>query len=85
MTKPKVKRYFLDSTAPSEETKYPVGKIAGDDSHTYNGSHVMHVLVPGEKEGEWVLRCKPHKSGIYSYMGFRRAISCVVCIKLRDK
>lgn len=66
--------------------KYPVGKIAGTDSHTYNGSHVVHILVEqlttdkdGKTHKEWVLKCNPKKKGVYSFMGFRIAITCARC------
>ena len=66
--------------------KWPVGKIGGNDSHSYNGSNVMHILVEqlstgpnGETVKEWVLKCAPTKPGVYSYMGFRNAITCARC------
>jgi len=67
------------------KVKLPVGKVAGVDSHTYNGSHLMHVLVEhlrdvnGQTVSEWRLRCKPSKNGVYSYMGFREAVTCKSC------
>lgn len=79
-----IKRPYLDTPA---KPKYPVGKVAGVDSHTYNGSHVMHILIEHvvvnpEKGGdvvEWRLKCKPAKKGVYSFMGFRAAITCARC------
>ena len=69
-----------------DRPKWPVGKVAGIDSHTYKGGHVMHVLVEqlttgkdGETVKEWVLKCAPTKPGVYSYMGFRAAITCARC------
>ena len=76
--------HYLTTKAPTEEPKYPVGKIAGKDSHSYNGSSIMHVLWQNN-EGEWRLLCKPKKLGVYSYRGFRAAIQCPVCLKRRDK
>jgi len=65
-----------------KKQKWPVGKVAGVDSHTYNGSHVIHILVEyisDENVVEWRLKCKPAKQGVYSYMGFRAAITCARC------
>lgn len=68
--------------------KWPVGKVAGVDSHTYNGSHVIHILIEyvvtdpkGGDVVEWRLRCNPAKKGVYSFMGFRAAITCARCKK----
>lgn len=77
-------RYYMDRPASSEVPKYPVGKVAGIDSHSYNGSSIMHVLKKDEND-EWVLLCKPSKKGIYNYMGFRQVIACQTCMKFRDK
>jgi len=83
----KVVRPYLDTPI---KKKFPVGKVSGVDSHTYNGSHVMHVLVEHleqDKKGNatktWRLACRPSKIGVYSYMGFRRAITCTTCKSAR--
>jgi hypothetical protein len=82
----KVVRAYLDS--PTRK-KFPVGKIAGPNSHSYNGSSVLHVLiehlesVDGRTVKSWRLACKPKTTGVYSYMGFRQVIGCTVCKSAR--
>jgi hypothetical protein len=77
----RVRPYLDTPTKP----KHPVGKVAGTDAHTYNGSHVMHILIEqledknGKTVKSWVLKCKPAKKGVYSYMGFRTAVTCQRC------
>jgi len=67
------------------KVRYPVGKIAGVDSHSYNGSRVIHILtehledLDGRTVKEWRLRCRPEKRGVYSYIGFRAAVTCSSC------
>lgn len=82
----KVVRPYLDTP---DKKKFPVGKVAGTDSHSYNGSHILHVLVEhletenGRTIKTWRLACRPAKVGVYSYMGFRRAIGCTTCKSAR--
>lgn len=75
-------RTYLDAPSPK---KFPVGKVAGVDAHTYSGSHVMHKLiehieeVKGKTVTEWRIACRPAKKGVYSFMGFRAAVTCSKC------
>lgn len=62
---------------PARE-KTPVGKIAGRNSHSFDGSTVMHKIIRDD-EGQWWLACAPTKPANYNYMGFREAISCPRC------
>jgi hypothetical protein len=76
-------RQYLDTPV---KVKYPVGKVAGVDAHTYSGSSVMHRLVEridGNGKKTWWLACQPRKKAIYSYMGYKSTIACQKC-KRRD-
>lgn len=68
---------YLKKSAGSAD-RFPVGKVAGESSYSYNGSSIMHRLLPVDGGG-FILACNPRKDGAYNYMGFRVAVTCTAC------